>query len=142
VAGNLKRLLDDVRSVYLLSVEAAPAGESGGLIPYSGLVDPPAVGRADEELIASVMALLRDVAGIAERTSTLKPPPSGVVYGVLSSSELIMRWECLAGRREEVLGHLHGFTYLATIFFLDRELALRRSDEVRALVEAAGYEAR
>jgi hypothetical protein len=110
--------------------------------PYTGLLEAPAVTPDEEEMIVAVMRMLRGVSAIAERDAALPPPPPNAVYGVLSSSELMMRWECLDGRGGEVPGLLHGFTYLATVFFLDRDLALRKSEEVRALVAAAGFEPR
>lgn len=142
MAGNLQRLLAEVRSIYLPADGPAAADQDHGQIPYPGLVDPPAVGAADEELIEAVMALLLEIAEATQRASALPSPPPTIAYGVLSGSELMMRWECLAGRGGELLGLLHGFTYLATVFSLDRKLALRRSEEVRELVEAAGYQAR
>jgi hypothetical protein len=140
VPGNLERLLAEVLSVYLPPGEIAPAPDARQ-IPYTGLLDPPAVGPDDEETIAAVMRLLRSVAAASEPSSASSPPPR-VVNAVLSGAELIMRWECLAGRSAEVPGLLPGFAYMATVFFLDSKLALERSDEVRALVEAAGHEAR
>ena len=139
MSGNLERLLAEILAVYKApETPGWGAGESGQA-PYTGLTAPPAVGPDDEHTIVAVVHLLRRVARAAEEASSLPPPPPNTLYAVLSSSELIMRWECLAGRSGELAGLLPGFTYLATVFFLDRQAALRRSDEVKALVERAGY---
>jgi hypothetical protein len=142
VAGNLEQLLAEILAVYLpSSATSRPLGQMPE-VPYAGLSEPPAVNPEEEEMIASVMRMLRAISAVAERNAVLPPPPPNAVYGVLSSAELMMRWECLDGRGAEAPGLLHGFTYLATVFFLDRDLALRKSEQVRALVAAAGFEPR
>ncbi len=139
MSGNLERLLAGILAIYRASETPLPATGAGDQVPYTGLTSPPAVGPDDENTVGAVVPLLRQVASAAEAVSTLPPPPPNTLYAVLSSSELIMRWECLAGRSGELAGLLPGFTYLATVFFLDRQAALRQSDEVKALVERAGY---
>lgn len=139
MAGNLERLLADVVSIYLPPDAPARSLAEAAQAPYSGLTDPPPVSRDDERTIAAIMGTLLAVVAAAEGTGTADAPPPPILYGVLAGSELIMRWECVAGRGSEILGLLHGFTYLVAVFFLDREVALRKSDEVRALVEAAGF---
>lgn len=142
MAGNFEQLLAEVLAVYLPSSGKAGSSTETPQASYSGLVEPPPVNPDEEEMIAAVMRTLRGVVAAAERNAVLSAPPPNAVYGVLSGSELMMRWECMAGRSDQVPGLLHGFAYLSTVYFLDRKEALCRSDAVLALVKAAGYEVR
>ena len=142
MSGNLERLLAEILAVYRPAGTTKKTAGDSDQIPYTGLSAPPHVGPDDERTVAAVVNLLRQIARAAERSSTLPAPPPSTLFAVLASSELIMRWECLAGRSGELPGLLPGFAYLATVFFLDRQEALRRSDEVKALVKRANYRPR
>jgi hypothetical protein len=140
VTGTFERLLAEISSVYLSADRYPPSIEEVEQVPYRGLVEPIPVDPEQEGMVAAVTQMLRRVAAAAARGSVLPPPPPSAVYGVLSGAEMLMRWECLAGRGGEMPSHLPAFTYLATVFYLDCHPALRKSQEVEALVEAAGFE--
>ncbi len=130
-AGELGRLLARVETVY---ADHGGAG-SGSPVHLIARDCTPGLVAADEELLVAVLETLRRIAAAAERASTLPAPPATALRAALGGAELVMRAELIAGRRDAVPEMLPAFTYIATVPFLDRAEALRRSARVRGIVE-------
>jgi len=85
------------------------------------------------------MRLLRDVAAGIEPSGAVPEPPEQALASVFGGAELVMRWRYLDGRGDEVPSLLPGALFLVTILFIERDEALRRSEDVHRLVVEAGF---
>jgi hypothetical protein len=132
---ELERTLAGVISIYIEDPAAEPVPE--GDAPATSDLSPP-VDERWEEQIDAVLGTLWRLAVALERRSILPPAPASALRGALGGANLVMRSEILAGRGKQIPRLLPSFAFLTTLPFLDYAEALRRSEQVRELIEAEG----
>ncbi len=133
---ELERTLARIVPIYVEDPSAEPAVE--GDPPFITRLSPP-VDEHWEEQIAAVLRTLHWLAVTLKRRSTLPPAPGSAVQGALGGADLVMRSEILAGRGKQLPKLLPSFAFLTTLPFLEYGEALRRSEQVRELLEAEGF---
>lgn len=123
--GKRRRLLTAVIELYEQVGEVrgdrAPRRADRPPVPTFGV----RLSDAQERVLPEVMEALTRIIEVVEARTSAPPPPANAVVAALGGAEIVMRSEMLLGRDDWLPRLLPSFTYLATIPFLDRDVALR-----------------
>jgi hypothetical protein len=139
--GERKRLLAQAVELYSEGVE--PTGRESAAAPD---LPPPTqyLRELDEEqqaVIDDVRQMLAEILTIVSSRSMLPEPPPSAIVATVNGAEMVAQAEVLAGQDDWLTKLLPSFTYLTTLAFLDRALALELADRVRELADEAEREA-